>query len=640
MSGIYVVIGHRGTGKTSWVQKVCNDFKKQGRPVLSLDTDQQIEEHTKEKISSLFKKGEGSFRKIEQEVFNQCIQISKKFNGMSFISLGAGYSGTIPSFCTVIHLKRWSDSSGRIFLDRPRLLPHQDAWSESQDLYSKRETFYRKKRDWVWTRQEGFQELEDGDFIFFGEKPLPFKNGVLTLREKDFLNEDQWNKFLDHKLKMGFKYFELKNDENSVLFVEKVLKKIPIKNILFSFRKKEDSEWIPYLKDKISSHPQEITIDWPLEWKKDFPVQNTLHSIYSLHDRNKGESLEHLLNDLPKKKNVHIKLAVEIFSFKELWLGHLWWKQDSKNRSFHPRSSDGRWRWYRILFGSHQFITFLREDIHQGVLDQPVIAEACQISNGFACILGDPIEHSITPSEQSSFFKQYGLSVLKILMKEEEVQSENIKILENLGMKFAALTSPLKNKMDLWAKEQGDSKIHLKNSFSISQLNWKALNTLILRDKKWKGFNTDIFGALNLRMWVENIMKHHQKDLSIAVWGGGGILYVLEQAFENPNLVKFIDKNNSRKSFSLSFYSARTGEIKKGKKENSPIVIWAVGRDRMSDCVYPPWKPLYILDLNYTQDSPAREYALKTQANYISGDIWFKAQAEWQRKFFKYFHCP
>ena len=61
MSGIYVVIGHRGTGKTLWVQKVCNYFKKQGRPVLSLDTDQQIEEHIKEKISSLFKNIIGDF---------------------------------------------------------------------------------------------------------------------------------------------------------------------------------------------------------------------------------------------------------------------------------------------------------------------------------------------------------------------------------------------------------------------------------------------------------------------------------------------------------------------------------------------------------------------------------------------------
>ena len=56
----------------------------------------------------------------------------------------------------------------------------------------------------------------------------------------------------------------------------------------------------------------------------------------------------------------------------------------------------------------------------------------------------------------------------------------------------------------------------------------------------------------------------------------------------------------------------------------------------MSSCVFPPapWKPQLVLDLNYTEDSPGREYALLVGADYISGKLMFEYQAKKQQKFF------
>ena len=661
---IYVIIGHRGTGKTSWVRTIKKHFEENQVPLLAFDVDQQIEEQTQQKILKLFEKGESLFRKIEEKIFNQCLQQSKKFKGTVWISLGAGYCGDIPPSCTVIHLKRPSDSKGRIFFDRPRLLTNKSSFEEYQELYPKREDVYRKQRDLIWTRLDGFLNFNQADLVFLGEKKLPFNNGVLTLKEEDFLNEIQLENFLNHKLQMGFRFFELKNNETSIPFIEKVLKQIPLKNILFSFRKKEDSSFQSYLKNLTSSLSKDIAVDWPLEWGlKPFWFNNISHSIYSLHDRKNKDSMESLFVQFPQEKNVHFKLAVEVFSLEELWKGYIWQQEDPQYRSFHPRSSDGRWKWYRILFGFQQFIYFIREDIHQGVLDQPLIAEACQFhkaqSKGFACVLGNPIEHSITPSEHYLFFKQYNLLILKILMKEEEVHLTHLKILEDLGMKFAAITSPLKKNFYQLIKEEEiknkdqsqeinlDHSTDLSLSYLGSYLDWKSLNTIILKNGKWKGFNTDIYGALFLRIWVENMMRHkkiNQKDLSVAIWGGGGILNVLESAFTDIKLLKSIvdskENNFQQFTFNLSFYSARTGKLKKGSLCTPDIIVWAAGRGPISHFIYPPqaWKPFYILDLNYTEDSPGREYAIRTQAEYIAGHIWFKAQAKWQRNLFKYFN--
>ena len=621
---IYVIIGHRGTGKTFWIKEVESYFNK--NKISVIDMDQQIEERTNKTIEDLFKQGETSFREIEKKVFDECLKKVSSFKGDVFISLGAGYSGDIPSFCTVIHLKRWSDSLGRIFFNRPRLMPNKDAWNEYQELYKKREKIYQNLRDLVWTRLDGVKNFAEEGKIFFGEKPLPIKNGVFTLDKEHFHTDSKLEKFLNHITRMNFYLLELRNDKAPLFIIKKVLEKIPVQKILFSFRKKDDKEFESYLKKLTES--QLINMDWPFEWGP-HPLFKNTSVIYSLHERKNNESIDSLLNRFSSKKDIHLKLAPEIFSFQELFKCHLWQQKDSKNRSFHPRSSNGRWKWYRIFFNPHQKIYFLKTDFLQGVLDQPVISEACRFKVGesFGCVLGNPIEHSLTPVEQYEFFKNYNMSVLKILMTEEEVTSENLEILKNLGMRFAAVTSPLKKHFYQLLKDSNSYSIK-DASLKLSQSDHTALNTIIFSDQ-WRGFNTDVYGALSLKEWMDDKEKSLKKKLSIAVWGGGGVLNNLEQAFLNQN-----------DSYDISFYSARTGQSKKGSHKNPDVIIWAVGRGR--DFQFPPeqWRPSYILDLNYTEDSPAREYSLQTQAEYISGLMWFKVQAQWQRKLFQYFNCP
>ena len=686
--GIYFIIGHRGTGKTLWCSELKKYFQKKQLFILWLDIDQEIEKKTRQNLNQIFLKGESFFRKIENQTAQECFEKANNFRGLSFISAGAGFQGMIPSNVQIIHLQRPSDFMGRVFFDRPRIFKNISAFEECQKLILKRQPVYQKQRHIVFTRLDYYSSFQKWDEVFLG-KSLPFQNGVLTLSENNIsVSTEGFLLFLDQKLTWGLKYFELKDNEVSQDFLMRILCKIPLEKILFSFREKNSQLFESFFQKLLSLSYQDafrnifgnrdfdkfiknqttfinksadgkITADWPVEWgenifKKRFSKNITW--IYSLHYREPYGSFQKVLNQFSKIKAGHLKLAVEVYSFEELWQGHLWQQQDPQRRSFYPRSQEGRWKWYRLLFGKRQLLYFIKEDYFDGVLDQPVMAESVQWNgrNGsFACVLGDPIEHSATPYEQGDFFKNKGWPVLKILMKEDEMNTRNIKILENLGMKFSAVTSPLKEKtfmlfQDCLEKGSQNKNILQKvfqlvigflpktvksNHWTGLKLNQKnspvsSLNTLIWTPKGWCGFNTDVEGAKVLKEDIRQYVKknNQNKNVSnniykIAVWGGGSVRDILMFVFESAVSGEMI-----------SFYSARTGRLIKGQEESPNFVIWAVGRTR--SYLHPPvdWKPQCVFDLHYTEDSPGREYALKVQAEYRSGWKWFQAQALHQRK--------
>ena len=69
-------------------------------------------------------------------------------------------------------------------------------------------------------------------------------------------------------------------------------------------------------------------------------------------------------------------------------------------------------------------------------------------------------------------------------------------------------------------------------------------------------------------------------------------------------------------------------------------MVWGVGRSNYSkknSAAWPPdsWRPGAVIDLNYSEDSPGREYAQRTVARYFSGLKMFRAQAEAQQRFWE-----
>lgn len=625
---IYLVVGHRGVGKTLWLKKVrriFTDFQatySSGLPDRFLDLDREIEKKTSRIIRDFFSennssktglaKSEKNFRRIETKTLMDLIDKYKDQKQRVFIAIGAGFKQKLPGFCHIIHLIRETDTSGRVFLDRPRLRKNKTPYKEFMSLYPLRENFYKNIRDESLVLPEWDFKFDEVEKLLFDLKTTTHIKSIITLNKNHLpLSSKKWPDFIKKRISWGSSFFELRDDQLSSKELELLLKIIPKKKQLLSFRKSGNSLFL----NRIGLNLKKTSpiFDWPLEKGKP-PVSPP---VLSLHERKK-EPFDKLCNKLLQYKAYHFKLALPVYSLKELMQGHFWFLEDPKRRSFMPVSPDGgisgRWRWYRQIFGPQMKLNFIRES-REGIADQPFLYEHLLSLNVgkkrthkkiFAALLGNPVAHSASPAFHREFFGQYGIIFVKIPITEAEFTQENLCILRKMGLIFSAVTSPLKKKA-----------FQICDKPDFSARSFQSVNTLILQGQEWMGSHTDQYGIREL-FKKAGIRKSEE---SLALWGGGGLKKMLEK--ELP----FAD-----------CYSARTGKkLNKSSIHKKPrVVIWALGRSRMANCVFPnpSWKPQLVVDLNYTENSPGLEYALRVGAKYISGKAMFIKQAKKQQSLF------
>ena len=605
---IYILVGHRGTGKSHFLKLLKSFYQKKKLKALFFDLDEEIEKHLGQSLNSLFQKGEAFFRRQEKNIFQKILQTLPK-NKTCFISVGAGFKFKKQAIWTVIYLGRPTDKIGRVFLNRPRLNPSQEALGEYLNLYKKRENYYLKTADEHLIRREHFKQLELSDLLFLGIKKLKSPFFTLRLNPQDVpQNTQKLKPYLQKRLGWALRYFELNDETADKNFIQLIQSVVAKEKLLYSSQKSTEF----------------LSIQNKVHWSWDLSLGSPPKgvSILTLHDRKK-QNLKSLLKEFSIYKSYHLKLAIEIHNLEELQIAYHWFCEDSKNRSFLPRSKDGRWLWFRQVFGPQMELHFIKEK--RGaleVLDQPFLSQALPFINNqralknrgpvdqalsFAGVLGDPIAFSATPAEQSPFFyDQKGLPVLAISLKEKEMTKKNLDIFKQLGFVFFAVTSPLKKKAFLLAG--------ICDSISKKL---QTANTLIFHNNLWKAYNTDWYAFQKLKKY---------SSPSTVVWGGEGI---------RPTLKLCLPK--------AQFYSARKGKLispQKNKASFSPkFLIWAVGRKRLQEgCLWPPkhWKPLKVIDINYTEDSPGLEYALQNSSHYINGTEFFKEQAKKQREIFEH----
>lgn len=228
-------------------------------------------------------------------------------------------------------------------------------------------------------------------------------------------------------------------------------------------------------------------------------------------------------------------------------------------------------------------VHFIREGEGSG-LDQPFLWQAVlqpPFQREFAAVLGDPIEHSRSPMEHQSFFKEFHMPFVSVRMTEDEWAS-GIKTLRRLGLGFAAVTAPLKLRA--------------------------GGNTLTWIGDKFKSDNTD---ALALAELADDL----EVTGEIWCWGRGGVSASVARAWPKARLI-----------------SAREGV---NEAAQPGLFIWATGRGREFKWPSDSIRPRKVLDLNYSDDSPGLEWAVKHNFPYQSGLRMFKLQAEFQRQIWR-----
>jgi shikimate kinase len=610
---ITLIIGHRGTGKTEFLSRL-----KAIDPGNSYyDLDYEIEKSHNCTISDIFhSSGEKKFREMEEETLVSLIKKQQNGKGRTYISLGAGFQGSLKfGNVHVLFLRRSTDKDGRIFFDRPRLDCSKSALEEFRDRYLTREEFYYKNCHSVYHQLEGALGetlcLFEKKYLLGEMDPL---GAVMTI--PPHLSCSSLKSWINQRIPLGLDYFELRDDLLSEDQVNICFELVPNGQILFSFR-----DELLQKKSFKRIEKNKCMVDWPLEFG-DLPQKwiSPSRTIISCHDKkDDAERFEDILKrlDFFKDKCCLLKLAPKINNLKELEAGHDWLKLNPQQNCFLPRCSDNfnlNMSFYRLLTKKINKLNFIKEyDFFNFTEDQPFLIEwICENfshlsfdKRRFAAIVGDPVKHSLTPTTHMDYFFKKSMPVVRINLTREQFSKQDLLFLLNLGLSAAAITSPLK----VLAFEHCEKKSPRVKKF-------QSCNTFALssKDKILMGENTDYVG-------LEVLFSSISKSDTIVVWGGGGTLPLIEDILPRAHC-----------------YSARTGKPRCEssahiQKQDPVVLIWASGT--FKDLQLPPstWNISHVIDLSYMKSSYGAEIALKRQISYRSGIDMFMAQARAQQEF-------
>lgn len=586
-----LLIGHRGTGKTSLLERLAR-YRPDAR-VLDLDTELTRREG-RDPFEIFASEGEAHFRKLEAKTLQALLD--ERVPGVPlYIALGAGFASELPKDAEVLWVRRPTDRDGRIFIDRPRLIPTLGHLEEFEARRTEREARYARQATRTLLLREGLGSKPDATEAMFFSDAFRQLGGILTLRPEHARRG--WRAFFAPRLNWGLDAFEIRNDLLSANDLHEILKIVPPAQLLLSSR--PGASWkIPVTPG--ARHDWEIALGDP-----DFAPE-----ILSTHQRAAGENLAPAFTRLEaaaqklavrfRQARPLLKAALPAQDFTELAAGHDWQSGAPTNRAFLPMSADGRWNWYRLRFKGLMPLNFWRED-EGSAPDQPTLLEwaaAPAQAPAFAAVLGDPVHHSMSPVEHQAYFAKRGWPFVAVRVTESDWDSGALATLQGFGLQAAAVTAPLKLRAFAASGQKSESARELE-----------SVNTLAWNGHEWLGDNSDLEG---FRFVVRNVSLRAE----IAVWGGGGTLALLKRVVPHA-----------------SFYSARTGERRSGPGAGKPrFVIWAAGPK--SDAMPPDvWEPRAVFDLDYRENSLGRAYALKTRARYINGRPMFERQAKLQRVF-------
>ncbi len=590
----FFIVGHRGAGKTSLLRRIQQRELFKG---LSCDLDEELEKKHG-KLELLFQeKGESFFRECENEIFKNLTQSS----GNLLCVLGAGFDLSIISDNDfVIWVRRETDKVGRIFLDRPRLEPSLEALEEFEVRRIKREAIFRQRANAIYTLPEGKKVSEIIEKKIFqsilntSDKHSQLQNNSIAEIGIETLSS------LDQSQKFSESFLEVRSDQwtsKEILLLES---NKDLKNKIYSHRHKNPPIQLDF--------SQWIYLDWDIQCgQSPWPDMNSEKLILSSHENDVRDGIKALAAAV--NSEAQLKLCPLVQTWADLMLGYDWWSQQPQKRNFLPRSTDGRWTWFRLWMKGRQKINFWRHGPSE-ISDQPTLYQwlsAWSQTDRFAAVVGQPVMHSFSPTFHFDFFANKQISFFAIPLEEKEFDVA-LPFLQKLGLSFVAVTSPLKKKAYLLSQDKGDAE---KQFESINTLTWNSL------ENYWQGNNTDREGFA--QSFNEAIFDFDNKinENEIAVWGGGGTSNVIK-----ANLPK------------AKFIQARIGiETKLEKSNESPsVLIWASARS--AETKWPPnsWRPKLIFDLNYQENSMGLELAQKYNTKYFSGARLFEIQALAQQK--------
>ena len=603
----YCVAGHRGVGKSTAMKRWQRWLGEVSVGIRAVDLDQEIESRCGRTVAQIFKEsGEAEFRRLERQTF--VALASERVEVPLIVFLGGGFDVTdVDDSWERVWLRRVTDQSDRLFVDdRPPLGEGDERvlWRQRRD---EREARFAGWAEHIVELQEGAEQNEDlaeraAVLDLFNIASFPEIGGIYTLMRASCQTSV-------HKALRRGACLELRDDLlgrfESSEFHRLVNALPPGSRVLFSRRLASSPS--------VVSMPQRFVhadYDWPLEQVDEFSIvapflasQVGSRLVLSDHSSLSTEQIDARVRRALESwsgdpSRVWIKWAVPTRSFQELRERDQW-RRSSPQRIFLPMSDDGRWKWYRLQVVPGEF-QFWREG-GGSAKDQPTSGEFLArrelAAEFFAAVVGSPVAHSRTPLAHREFFANMSWPVYAIQIEREE-WAEAWGLLRDLGLRAAAVTSPLK---EVVATHVGAGET------AVNSVVWNRLgefSAATSTDAAWSSI-------LSTEAWSQ---------LRPAVlWGGSGMISATRQMF--PGVV----------CYSASLASPREGESSPPPK----LLIWGAGSQELVNWPWGAHRPEVILDLSYQENSEARRVAKSFRARYISGLQLFDHQARAQREFFK-----
>ncbi len=637
----YILIGQRGAGKTSIINKLQNICFDKNLEIQCLDLDNLIEKEYNINIKKFFETyGEAKFREIENQVFKNFYK-KQNVDSQFIIAMGAGFSGDVPDDVKAIWIRRRTDSLGRVFINRPIL--NKVKKTETSEIalgallqdslirYEQRENYYRNHCYFSSFIPEGGLDADRLFNLFFGKSLR--KRILLTLDGNKISSLKKINEFLAFCHRIGIESFEIRDD----LVDLKTWKIINESNINLS----KCTLAIRLKNTPLLEYKEKFKV---IDWAYELGDPEVKADVISLHDKSLLTSLVSKKDFQKKLKDSqsYIKIAIPVDSWNSLIDTEASLKQLNLNERvvFLPISNNGRWLWYRLNNWKDNEMNFINCFFSE-ILDQPSYFEINlnlnsldQNKNYFGAVLGAPVIHSRTPCFHNEFATENNMNIFSIDIQRDEYSSKVLLYLLKKGLKFAAITSPLKNIFF--------HGVTTECSLGVNSLSGDLVNSLaVTKNGVINLDNTDYFS-------IKDIDEHHSQ-IKI-VWGAGA----LAKSFINnmDNVLVFSARSGLLSEMKLS--TTYLTELKKYEVKNvniksktellknylmfslKPIVlIWACGNAKNIQLPNYNWNFTKLIDLSYGENSLGREYAINYDLDYLSGLRFFNVQAQKQNDFWR-----
>ena len=148
-----------------------------------------------------------------------------------------------------------------------------------------------------------------------------------------------------------------------------------------------------------------------------------------------------------------------------------------------------------------------------------------------AAVIGNPIEHSLSPPMHNAAYKQMGMDYVYVAFKiEKDNLSHLIESAKTMGLVGLNVTIPYKTDIIEYLDEVDDTARRIN-----------AVNTIRFKDGMAKGYNTDGTGA------VKSIEKYTElKNKKVLVLGAGGASKAITFTLLNHGINSLTIANRSR----------------------------------------------------------------------------------------------